>query len=140
MKFKFNHSANRSRSALLILVAISFFVVGAAVQAATATLDAKATKNLMLDHVWQMKLGSGHAYWSWKSDGSVCFRVEAGEGKCADTGSWKLDGNRLCYDLTWWGASGGFKSSCFRVSNKGKGWYEAVEDNGVTLFEFSAAK
>lgn len=131
MKFKFD---------LLVLVATSFFVVCAAVPAETVTLDAKAAKSLISDHVWQMKHGSGYVYWSWKSDGSVCLRAEAGEGQCADTGSWKVAGNRLCYDLTWWGACGGYNFGCFRVSDKSKGWYEAIKDNGLTSFEFSVAK
>lgn len=70
-----------------------------------ATLDAKAAKNLISDRIWQQKNphGPGLKYWSWKSDGSVCLRTDDKTGKCADTGHWKLDGVRLCYDVAWAG-------------------------------------
>ena len=40
-------------------------------QAAAENLDAKAARSLISGRTWQMKLGSGYAFWSWKSDGSV---------------------------------------------------------------------
>jgi len=109
-----------------------------------ATLDAKAAKSLTSDRVWQIKKprGPGYDYWSWKSDGSVCVRLGEKTGKCADTGRWKLDGERLCYELTWWGETerGGLKSACFRISDQGKGHYGALQDNEMTLLEFSVIK
>jgi hypothetical protein len=111
----------------------------AGTQAATATLDAKAARSLISDRVWQIKKknAAGHDYWSWKSDGSVCVRLSEKTGKCADTGRWKLDGERLCYELTWLGVTWGMKSACFRISDRGKGRYEGLQDNGFTLFEFT---
>ncbi|MDH3282356.1 MAG: hypothetical protein OEQ18_14670 [Gammaproteobacteria bacterium] len=130
------------RSRLLIPFLISFFTLCASLQAAAATLDAKAARRLISDRMWQQKApaGPGYIYWSWKSDGSVCLRTEDENGKCADTGRWKLDGDRLCYELTWWGASAGRKSACFRISDQGKGRYEALQDNGLTFFTFSVVK
>ena len=109
-------------------------------QAAAENLDAKAARSLISGRTWQMKLGSGYAFWSWKSDGSVCLRVDDTDPKCADTGTWKLDGERLCYELTWWGKSGGYNVACFRISDQGKGRYGALQDNGLNLFEFTVAK
>lgn len=34
----------------------------------------------------------------------------------------------------------GVKSACFRISDKGKGRYETLQDNGFTFFEFSLVK
>jgi len=129
-------------SRLLISFLISFFALLAGFQAAAATLDAKAARSLISDRMWQQKAGSGpgYNYWSWKSDGSVCLRTDAKSGKCADTGRWKLDAERLCYELTWWGASIGRKSACLRISDQGRGRYEALQDNGLTFFEFSVVK
>jgi hypothetical protein len=46
----------------------------------------------------------------------------------------------MCYELTWWGASMGRKSACFRIVDKGKNRFEALQDSGFTLFEFSVIK
>ncbi len=105
-------------------------------------LDAKAAKGLTADRMWQIKKprGPGHDYWSWKSDGSVCVRLGEKTGKCADTGRWKLDGARLCYELTWWGETHGMKSSCFRILDQGQGRYAWLSDNEFTSQEFSVVK
>lgn len=130
------------RSRLLFPFLISFFTLCANLPAAAATLDAKAASSLISDHMWQQPQphGNGQIYWSWKSDGSVCLRTDGKTGKCADTGRWQLDGDRLCYELTWYGASMGRKSACFRIADKGKDLYEALQDNGLTLFNFSVVK
>lgn len=82
-------------------------------------------------------MGPGFNYWSWKSDGSICLRTEDKDSRCADTGQWKLEAERLCDELTWWGATDGRKSACFRITDLGKGHYEAMQDCGFALFEFS---
>lgn len=126
----------------MISFSISFFTLRACLQAAAATLDAKAAKRLISDRMRQQKAphGPGLKYWSWKSDGSVCLRIEGKTGKCADTEHWKLNGDRLCYELEWGGASMNIKSACFRISDKGKGRYEALQDNGLSLYEFPVVK
>jgi Protein of unknown function (DUF995) len=127
---------------LLIPFLIPFFALCAGLPAAAATLDAKAAKSLISDRVWQQqrRTGSGFVYWSWKSDGSVCIRLEDKNSKCDDTGHWKLDGDRLCFEITWYLKSAGGNSACFRIVDKGKGRYEAISDNGLTFFEFSVVE
>jgi hypothetical protein len=127
--------------AILLLVLMSFGL-GAGVHAAGVKLDAKALQSLLSNRLWRLKpASSADAYfWSWKSDGSVCVRFEEKNAKCDDTGHWKLDGGRVCYELTWWGESLGFRSACFHVVDQSKGRYEAIEDNGVTAFEFTVVE
>jgi hypothetical protein len=38
------------------------------------------------------------AYWDFKADGSVCARLANNKPgtRCADTGTWKIQGNMLC--------------------------------------------
>jgi len=129
-------------SRLLIVLMISFFAMCAGLHAEQATLGAEAAKSLISGHTWRQPQPHGSAilHWSWNSDGSVCLRTEGATGKCADTGRWKLEGGRLCYELTWWGESIGRKSTCFRVSDEGGKRYKALEDNGFTLFEFSVVE
>lgn len=109
---------------------------------AAANLDAKAASSLISGRMWQQQAahGPGKVYWSWKSDGSVCLRTDETSSKCADTGRWNLEGERMCYELTWWGASVGRKSACFRIVDRGKGKFEALQDSGFSLFEFSVVE
>ena len=121
---------------------ILLFAPCAGLQAAATTLDAKAANNLISDRVWRQQAahGPGMIFWSWKSDGSVCLRTDEADTKCADSGRWTLENDRMCYELTWWGASMGRKSACFRIVDKGKNHFEALQDTGFTLFEFSVIK
>lgn len=117
--------------------ALAFF----AATAGAAALDAQATKNLLSDHTWQIKFTSGTvAFWTWRSDGSVCPRSNTINSECIDKGTWKLNGDRVCYELTWLGSTAGFKSQCFRVVDHGQGHYEASLDNGLPFWDFSVAK
>ena len=121
-----------TRLALLVLA------LAQAMQVAAETLDADAARKLTADRTWRQKpfSGPGYNYWSWKSDGSVCLRLEEKRGKCADSGSWKLQDGRLCYELTWWAKSYGMNAGCFRISSAGQGRFEALQDNGMPLFSF----
>ena len=132
----------RFQSRLPIPLMILLFAPCAGLQAAATTLDAKAANNLISDRVWRQQAahGPGMIFWSWKSDGSVCLRTDEADTKCADTGRWTLENDRMCYELTWWGASMGRKSACFRIVDKGKNHFEALQDTGFTLFEFSVVK
>jgi len=123
----------------LMIAALLTLAPGVARTATANVLEASAAKALITDRTWQQQQahGPGKLYWTWKSDGSACLRIDDGQGKCTDTGKWKLEGNRMCYELTWWGATVGRKSACFRITDKGKNQFEAVQDNGLPLFEFS---
>jgi hypothetical protein len=142
MNFELNGNWMKGRSSLSILAAASFFVMCAAVQAATATLDAKAAKSLISDQTLQIKWQAAGtvAYWSWWSNGTMCAREHEKNSECIDRGTWKLDGDRVCYKLTWLGSTQGFNSHCFRVEDHGAGHYVALSDNGLPFFEFSVAK
>jgi hypothetical protein len=130
------------KTVILLCVTLAFSPFAIANDAGEKTLDAKAAKTLTSDRMWHSKNigGEGFYSWSWKSDGSVCLRENEDTGKCLDTGTWKLKNDRLCYELTWWGASDGFKSNCFRIEDKGKGHYGWLRDNGISVIEFSVAK
>jgi hypothetical protein len=124
-----------------ILLILPFLLLCATSQAAGQVLDTAAARSLLSNRLWLLKPASSPDpyFWSWKSDGSVCVRFEEKSAKCDDTGRWKLDHGRVCYDLTWWGESLGFRSACFRIVDHHNGRYEAIEDNGVTAFEFTVA-
>jgi hypothetical protein len=118
-----------------LLLAFAAFSLPA--PAAADTLDAKTLSGLVSGHTWQERSISGtDLYWAWDSDGSVCLREEK-TGPCMDTGRWKLDGDSVCYDLSWWGKSGGYNARCFRIADKGGGHYEMIPVSGVTTFEFT---
>jgi hypothetical protein len=111
-------------------------------QIAAATLDGKAAGRLLSGRDMASKNigGEGFFYWTWNADGSVCMRLQEENGKCVDTGTWKIERDRVCYAFTWWGKSDGWGANCFRVSEGAKGYYEAIQDNGMRLFEFTVGK
>jgi hypothetical protein len=133
----------RSMAAALFL-ALAVFAVPAPTQKANPpgrVLDGKAARELLSNRLWNLRPSSGALYyWTWKSDGSVCVRFEKDGKTCGDTGQWKLDGNRVCYELAWWGESMGFNKACFRIADRGKGRYAAIEDNDVHVFDFTVAR
>jgi len=129
----------------LQIAAAAVFVLAAVLlpsQIAAATLDGKAAGNLLSGRDMASKnvAGEGFYYWTWNADGSVCMRLQEKNGKCADTGTWKVERDRVCYAFTWWGKSSGFAANCFRISEDAKGHYEAIQDNGMRLFEFTVGK
>jgi len=111
-------------------------------QVFSATLDGEAARHLLSDRDMASKniAGEGFYYWTWKADGSVCMRLQEKDGQCADTGTWKIERDRVCYAFTWWGKSDGFGTNCFRILEGTKGHYEAIQDNGMRLFEFTVGK
>lgn len=127
---------------MLLCAALAIATVAIAKDGDKKFLDAKAAKNLISNRTWQANkvADSGYSYWSWKSDGSVCLRDGSKTGKCDDTGSWKLEDDRFCYELTWWGKSIGLDSACFRIADQGKGHYLGIKDNGLESLSFSVLK
>ena len=125
--------------AITLFVAFAAFFLSAPV--AAGTLDAKALNGLVSGHSWQVQSvsGPGHVFWAWKSDGSLCLQQEA-TGSCIDSGRWKLNGDSVCYELSWYGKSGGYNARCVRVVSKGDGHYQMVPVDGVTPFNFTVAK
>lgn len=55
--------------------------------------------------------------WDFRKDGSVCARSPGGKkgDKCMDQGKWSVNGEVLCWELSWMGEAGGFKADCFSV-------------------------
>jgi hypothetical protein len=66
------------------------------------------------------------AVWDFRKDGSVCARMlgSKGDAKCADEGKWTTKGEMLCWELTWLGESGGYKTACSSVSKAGADRFE----------------
>ena len=128
--------------ALWLLALLSVALSATAQGADEKLLDSAAANKLTADHTWAQKpvRGPGFLYWSWKGDGTACLRTDEPKGKCADTGTWKMDAERVCYNLTWWGESTKLKSACFRIADKGKGKYAMVMEGGITSYEFSVMK
>lgn len=101
-------------------------------------VDAQTAKAITSGHTWQTRhpVESGYWYWTWKSEGSACMRLFSHTGKCTDTGTWKLHGARLCYELTFWRPTGAQESGCFRIADVGNGQYQGVQDNGLDYFPY----
>ena len=131
------------KSVMLLFAALTVAAVAIAKDDAKKVLDASAVKALISNHMLESKQvtgGSGYNYWAWKSDGSVCIRIAGKTGKCDDKGRWKLDGNRLCWELEWFGNDLKLKSACVDVADQGKGRYLATDKSGTVLLDFTVLK
>jgi len=104
-------------------------------QAAAETLDSAAIQKLALQGTWAAEdPESGN--WSWNKDKTVCLRIGDTEGKCADTGTWVINDNVICYELTWWGESNDDRKSCFTAQALGNGRYETLYHGGAMVSTF----
>ena len=138
----------KSRHLLLNTCLAIVFELGAGqpadAQKAARALDAAEVRSVAMDRTWEAKPGGRRAtttqYWTWNSDGSVCLRLNEKTGNCADTGKWRLDGERVCYELTWYGQAGRGKSLCFGIAEKGGGRYAWILENGELTREFTVLK
>lgn len=105
-------------------------------------MDATKVRAVASGKTWNTKSiwVGGHSYWNWNSDGSVCMRLFAQNGKCDDTGKWKMSSDLLCFELEWFGEFLGLKSACVGVADQGQGRYLGVDERGWTLFDFTVLK
>ena len=121
-------------------------VLGAASSPALAReLDGASLEELASQGTWVTSSTAAHSgagHWTWNADGSVCLQLFGPEDKCADTGTWRVVGNTMCYEFEWWGEVEGMRALCFSVVAVGGDLYEAkYEGSGVTssLFKFQVA-
>ena len=110
-------------------------------QTVAKTLDAAEVRSLTMGRTWEAKAGPTTSYWTWNADGTVCLRLNEKTGKCADTGKWRLDDERICYELTWYGEAYQLKSACFLIADKGAGRYAWILGGpGESIREFTVLK
>ncbi len=106
-------------------------------QADAQALDGTAIKNLALQGTWASQDGWG--YWSWKEDNSVCIRLFEQDADCADTGTWTINDDVICYEFKWWGKPNDVRSQCVSVHALGEDLYETQYHGGAlvsTFFKF----
>ena len=104
-------------------------------QAAAETLDSAALEKLALQGTWAAEHPE-FGNWSWNKDKTVCLRIGDTEGSCADTGTWVINDNVICYELTWWGKSSDNRKGCFTVQAHGDGRYETLYHGGAMISTF----
>ena len=102
-------------------------------------LDGEAVKQLALQGAWEAEHAE-YGFWNWSEDGTVCLRVGSKDGKCADTGTWNIADNVLCYEFTWWGETVGERKGCFTVQPIGEGRFETLFHGGPMVSRMFAFK
>ncbi|MEP6607900.1 MAG: hypothetical protein ABJA83_04405 [Burkholderiaceae bacterium] len=118
---------------------LAIVTIAAALPVLAANLDANALQKLTSGKTWSAtKIGTSTqpASFEWKVDGTVCLRLGQSGGKCDDQGTWKIVGQGVCYQMTWWLKSYDLMSSCLAVEDLGKGDYEAKLPTGGPFFKF----
>ena len=132
------------RNVILLVLFVSTVVFSAGAKDSDYKfVDADMVKALAVGHTWESKkLGGapGYSWWSWQSNGSVCLRLNEKMGKCDDSGKWRLEANRLCWQLDWFGATFGQQSTCIRIAVQGKDRYLGIDEKGSALFDFIVLK
>jgi hypothetical protein len=63
-------------------------------------LDGTTIMKLALQGTWETEYAE-YGYWSWAEDKTVCLKLGSPEENCADTGTWAISDNAVCYELTW---------------------------------------
>jgi len=102
--------------------------------AVAQALDGTAIQKLALQGMWIAENDWGN--WSWKEDKTVCLRLNKRSGNCADTGTWEINGDVMCYKLTWWGKSYDVTNNCYTIQALKGGQYEALYHGGAMVSTF----
>jgi len=116
-------NTHRALAMYLVVAMFSIFMIQPATSAEPQALNKDALTKLALQGTWQTER-FGH--WSWGEDNSVCLRLLGLDEDCSDNGTWKIDKDVLCYELTWWGESYQIRKNCFTVVSVDSGRYEAL--------------
>ncbi len=136
---RIKHSKPGNRGKRLVSLGLMLTLGLLAKSPAEATeLDGAAIPKLALQGIWIAEHPEW-GNWSWNKDETVCLRVGETEGKCADTGTWVINDNVICYELTWWGEASGVRKNCFTAQAPGDGRYETLYHGGAmvsTMFFF----
>ena len=105
-------NTRRTLAMYLVVAMFSILMIQPATSAEPQALNNNALTKLALQGTWQTKR---FGFWSWGEDNSVCLRLLGLNEDCSDNGTWKIDENVLCYELTWWGNSYQIRKNCFAV-------------------------
>jgi len=95
-------------------------------------LGAEELKLLALSGAWEADHAE-YGTWTWTADGGVCLRLGSSDGDCADSGSYEISGEVLCYEFSWWGDSVGERQNCFTVRPIGADRFETVFHGGAMV-------
>ena len=98
-------------------------------------LNGAAVQKLALQGTWVAER-TGWGYWSWGADNTVCLRLLNETEDCADTGTWTINGDVMCYELTWWGEAYDVRINCFTVHAVGDDRYETLYYGGAMVSTF----
>ena len=119
-------------TSLVLMLALGLL---ASPQAVADMLERDVTQKLAFQGMWVAEHPE-KGNWSWNKDKTVCLRIGDTEGKCADTGTWAVNDNVICYELTWWGKSTGNRNVCFTVQAHNDGRYETLYHGGAMVSTF----
>ena len=122
-------------------------IVAAATSAAganTPAADAGRLQQMVSGKTWAIAfygdLGDRirTAYWDFTADGKVCARLANNPRgtPCADTGTWRIEGDQLCWQLEFLGKTDGFQSTCGRVKAVGDAYQFINPKSDVSLMTF----
>ena len=116
-------NTRRALTMCLLVAMLSILMIQPAASVEPQALNKDALTKLALQGTWQTKR---FGLWSWGEDNSVCLRLLGLNEDCSDNGTWEIDEEVLCYELSWWGESYNIRKNCFTVIAFDGGRYEAL--------------
>ncbi len=112
-------------------------VLAGSLPAQAGELGEAQIRDLIAQDFWRVESGASDNFFIWQPDGTLCVKVHApGDDGCDDAGTWKQDGDRLCYGLSWWGRAYDMHEACMRISRPSGGPYEMIDANGLVAWRF----
>ncbi len=144
--------ANRLLGILTLLISASYAGPGLgqlvdeeAMKAWGKGVDREVIAQLVANRTWKLDwsscMGSTDCgtFWDFSGGGAVCARAIGAtpDDQCADEGSWRIEDNTLCWELSWMGGGSGYKSVCILIKEIGDNTYEATRARGLGLTFFT---
>ena len=124
------NTARQSNFGLLLMLGLLVYSPAQAQE-----LDSAAIQKLALQGTWVAEHPE-FGNWSWNKDKTVCLRIGDTEGNCADTGTWEINANVICYELIWWGEYNDNRKNCFTAQALDDGRYETLYHGGAMVSTF----
>jgi len=107
---------------------------------ATEFLPKEELAALVKGGQWTNQTGntSTRKTWIWEDDNTLCLKLGETDSssKCADTGTWVIKDNVLCYELSWIFKSSGHDKVCLTVATTDDQTYSAYYHGEALVTEY----
>ena len=130
-------STNKLKRTQIVHVSFMSFIIALGLLLSPSVqaqeLNGAALQKLAFQGTWVTEHNE-FGNWIWNKDETVCVHLPGTDVECADTGTWVMNDNVICYEFTWWGSA--IRKNCFTVQELGEGRYETLYHGGAMVSKF----